>query len=252
MTDSAASSRSGTIAGVLTIAYAIAFNIPFATLSSIFDYPQVLRRPAGEVLTLFDAGGAQLILTWNAFAVAALLLVPLAIAVSLRGDRVVRLPALSIGAAIVGSLAGLAQAIGLWRWVFVVPGLARAYVDPAASEAAKASAVDTFNLINQYGGVTIGEHIGQLLTALFVLMLSLALHRERSRITAIIGFFAAAAIAIGSVEGVAIALGQPGKVLSLVTIAGFLLLTLWLIALGVVMIRGSRAPSPGEMYPSRR
>ena len=245
-------SSSSTAIGVLTIAYAIAFNIPFATLSTIFDYPQVLRRPGGEVLTLFNAGGAPLILTWHTFAVAALLLVPLSIAVSLRADRVARFPALAIGAAIVGSLAGLAQAIGLWRWVFVVPGLARAYVDPAATDAAKSAAVDTFNLINQYGGVTIGEHIGQLLTALFVLTLSVALHRERSRITAVIGFVAAAAIAIGSNEGVAIALGHTGKTLSLVTIAGFLLLTLWLIALGVSLIRGPRVVAPAGMYSSSR
>lgn len=240
MADSVGSPNSGTTLGIITIAFAIAFNIPFAILSMIFDYPAVLRRPAGEVLTLFDAGGAQLVLTWHAFALAALLFFPLAVALSLRADWIMKYPALTIGAAIAGGLAGLAQAIGLWRWVFVVPGLARAYVDPTASDTAKASAESTFNLINLYGGVAIGEHIGQLLTALFVLMLSIVLLHERHRITAIIGFVTAAAIAIGTGEGLSIALGQSGEIFSLATIAGFLLLTLWLIATGATAIRGER------------
>ena len=248
MATGSASVKSGMVLGVATIVFAIAFNIPFAILSSIFDYPAVLRRPAGEILTLFDAGGAPLILTWHAFALAALLLVPLAVALSLRADRVVRYPALAVGAAIAGSLAGFAQAIGLWRWVFVVPGLADAYVDPAATEAAKSSAASTFNLINLYGGVAVGEHIGQLLTALFVLLLSLMLLRERNRITALIGFVAVAAIAVGTGEGLAIALGGSGEIFGLVTLIGFVLLTVWLIAAGIVALRGSTA---GGVDPAR-
>jgi hypothetical protein len=224
--------------GVLTIAFAIAFNAPFSILASIFDYPTVLRRPAGEVLALFNAGGAPLILTWHAFAIAALLFVPLTVALSLRADRIIKHPALAIGAAIAGSLAGLAQATGLWRWVFVVPSLARSYVDPLATEASKLAAEQSFNLINLYGGVAIGEHIGQLLTGLFVLMLALIQWREGNRITAAIGLIATAAIVVGTNEGLAIALGQSGEVFSLFTIGGFLGLSAWLIATGVTLIRG--------------
>ncbi|MDP3899325.1 MAG: DUF4386 family protein [Mesorhizobium sp.] len=224
--------------GAAAIAFAIAFNIPFATLSATFEYPDVLRRPAGEVLTLFHAGGAPLILTWHAFAIAALMFVPLAIALSLDTRRIATHPALAAGAAITGSLAGLAQAIGLWRWVFVVPSLASAYVDPAATEAARAAAENTFALINLYGGVAIGEHLGQLLTALFVLLLALLQLREGGRITPIIGFVAAAAILLGTNEGLAIALGRSGEFFGLVTIAGFLGLSAWLVATGVGLLRG--------------
>ncbi|MDP1732471.1 MAG: DUF4386 family protein [Devosia sp.] len=225
------------VLGTATIAFAIAFNVPYAILSTIFDYPAVLRRPAGEVLTLFNAGGAPLILTWHAFALAAFLFVPLAIVLSLRADRIMKHPALATGAAIAGSLAGLAQAIGLWRWVFVVPTLAKAHVDPAAPEAVRSAAENTFNLINLYGGVAIGEHIGQLLTALFVLLLSIVLLHEKHRAAALIGFVTAAAIALGTGEGLAMALGQSGEIFSLFTIAGFLLLTVWLIALGITYLR---------------
>jgi hypothetical protein len=239
MTIAVAPSAASRPLGLAAIAFAVAFNIPFATLSATFEYPDILRRPAGEILTMYHAGGASLVLTWHAFALAALLFVPLSIALSLRGGRIAASPALAIGAAISGSLAGLAQAIGLWRWVFVVPGLAASYVDPAATEASRAAAENTFALINLYGGVAIGEHLGQLLTALFVLLLALVQFREGNRITAIIGFVATAAIAIGTNEGLAIALGQSGDIFGLVTIVGFLGLSAWLISTGVSMLRGA-------------
>lgn len=229
--------RPGPVLGLAAIAYAIAFNIPFSVLSATFDYPAVLRRPPGEVLALFHAGGAQLILIWHAFAFIALLFVPFAAALSLRGDRVARYPALAIGAAIAGGLAGLAQAIGLWRWVFVVPALAAAYVDPAASDASRSAIEGTFSLINLYGGVAVGEHIGQLLTALFVALVTAVEFAEAHYVTGCLGVAAAAAIAVGTGEGLALALGRSGDSFGLVTVAGFLLLTVWLIASGIGILR---------------
>ncbi len=226
------------VVGLCAIALAIVFNVPFALLAGSYDYPDVLRRPAGEALALFAAGGAGLVLTWHAFALSALALAPMAIALALTPGRVAEKPALAIGAAIAGSLAGLAQAIGLWRWVFVIPGLARAHADANASPEAKLAAERAFDLLNQYGGVAIGEHLGQLLTALFVLMLACLQWTERTRISAALGFLAAAAIALGTGEGLAIALGQSGEMFSLATIAGFLGLTLWLIATGIGLLRG--------------
>lgn len=226
--------------GAATIAFAIAFNAPYSILAATFEYPGVLRRPAGEILTLFNAGGPELILTWYAFGLAAFLLIPLSILLSQRADRVTTSPGLAIGAAIAGSLAGLTQVLGLWRWVFVVPSLARTYVDPASSDAARAGAEGAFNLINLYGGVAVGEHLGQLLTALFVVLLSLVQWREGHRVTAVTGFATAAAIVVGTGEGLAIALGQSGEVFGPFTTVGFLGLTIWLIMAGVRLMRGTR------------
>lgn len=224
-----------------TIAYAIAFNVPYANLTRIFEYPGILREPAGAVMTLFAERGAELILTWHGFALAGLLLVPFAVALSITPMRLAQRPALAIGAAMAGALAGLAQALGLWRWVFVVPDLARSYLDPATSEASRAAAEQAFTVLNLYGGVAIGEHMGQLLTALFVVLLGLLQWGEDRRITALIGLITAAAIALGTTEGLAIALGQSGELFSLFTIVGFLGLTVWLIATGVTLLRPARA-----------
>ena len=226
--------------GAAAIAVAIGFNVPFAILGATFEYPDVLRRPAGEVLALFFQGGAPLILTWHAFALSALALAPLAFALALTRKRVAEAPGLAIGAAVAGALSAFAQAIGLFRWVFVVPGLARVHADANASEEAKRAAEHTFDLINQYGGVAIGEHLGQLLLALFVVLLSAMQWRERKRINAVLGFVASGAIVVGTNEGLALALGQTGEAFAMATIGGFVGLTLWLIATGIGTMRGAR------------
>lgn len=225
------------ITGLSAIALAIVFNVPFSILAATYEYPDVLRRPAGEALELFAAGGGTLILTWHAFALSALALIPMAFALSLTPARVVNRPALAIGAAVTGALSGLAQAIGLWRWVFVVPGLARTHADPAAPPEAKQAAEYVFAALNQYGGVAIGEHLGQWLLALFVLMVALLQWGEHKRISATIGLVTALTIAIGTGEGLAIAFGSSGEVFGMVTIGGFLGLTLWLIATGIGLFR---------------
>lgn len=228
------------ITGIAAIAVAIGFNVPFSILGATFHYPDVLRRPAGEVLDLFAQGGAPLILTWHAFALCALALAPLAFALALTRKRVAENPGLAIGAAIAGALSALAQAIGLWRWVFVVPSLAHVHSVASSSADAKRSAERTFDLINQYGGVAIGEHLGQMLLALFVVCLSALQWHERKHISATLGFLTTAAIVAGASEGVALALGQSGEAFALVTIGGFVGLTLWLIATGVGAMRGVR------------
>ena len=226
-------------AGIAAIIMAIVFNLPFSTLAVIYDYPAILRRPAGEALDKFAAGGPLLILTWYSFALAALALVPLAIALAISTGRLTRSPALAIGAAIAGALAGLTQAIGLMRWVFVVPALAAAHVDPASSPAVAASAEAAFAVLNSYGGVAIGEHLGQLLTAMFVMLMAMLQWSEGARVTSVIGAVTALAILLGTGEGMAIALGQSGEMFSVATIGGFLGLTIWFIATGAGLIRNA-------------
>lgn len=71
-----------------------------------------------------------------------------------------------------GLIALLAQLVGLLRWVFVVPGLAAAYLEPTSSEATRAAVEVSFAMLNQFGGVLLGEHVGQLFTIFWMLSLS--------------------------------------------------------------------------------
>lgn len=227
--------------GASAIAMAIGFNLPYANLVAIYDYPDILRRPAAEALARFAEGGAALILTWHAFAWAALLLVPLSIGLALTAANRATSERLAIAAAITGALSGVAQAMGLWRWVFVIPGLARRHAE--GDGAAKATAEGAFDILNGWGGIAIGEHLGQWLLVFFVLALSAIQWRQGRRLSGGAGLVTAVLIGIGTTEGVAMALGRDGSLFSLFTIAGFLGLSAWLIltGLGLIIARRDRA-----------
>lgn len=226
------------LVGLAAITLGVGFNIPYAILATIYDYPAILRQPADIALAKFADGGALMIWAWYGFMIAALALVPLAVALALTPQRIATDPAVAIGAAITGTLAGLAQAIGLSRWVFVIPEL--------ASSADSIAAARAFDILNAYGGVAIGEHLGQLLTALFVAQMAALQTREGASALGAAGLLTAIAIAIGTGEGLAIALGADGASFSIATIAGFLGLSVWLVATGWQLARRPAVPAPAS------
>jgi hypothetical protein len=214
------------ITGAALVGLAIYFNIPYSVLSATFDYPGILRAPTAETLEKFTQGGNSLIAVWYGFAFAALLFIPASLAHAFAGQRLRDAPALAISAGLLGALAGLTQAMGLLRWVMVVPGLA------AATEGGA-----QFAMLHAYAGVAIGEHLGMLLTAAHVAAVALMQAREAQRGLSILGGVTAAGITLGAYEGVALALGLDGTVFSLGAVAGYLLLTVWLAWSGAVLVR---------------
>jgi hypothetical protein len=234
-----------TLLGLAALLLAIGYNLPFAGLAAQFDYPDILRRPAGDVLTAFAAGGPALVLTWYAFALSAVALILFAPALALGTADWVRRPGLAVAAALVGGLAGLAQAIGLMRWVFAIPGMAATYVDPGTDPATRAALEVGFNLLNQWGGVAVGEHLGQLLTVVWVALASTQAWSVRlplSRVAAVPATLAVAGITLGLGEGLSLALGHEAPVLGMLAVAGFVALSLWLVILGAGLIAHSFFP----------
>jgi len=164
------------LTGILFIAGAILINIPYTLLIMNFDYPDILREPTGAILTQFQAGGNSLIFTWLAFAWTGL---PLLFAIIFLQKVMERSDTPYLKAAtIAGIIGGLTQMVGLLRWVFVVPILARAYTDPATSEATQEAIVIGFQIIHQYGGVVLGEHLGQIFTIFWMLLVSVAMFKS--------------------------------------------------------------------------
>jgi hypothetical protein len=216
------------VLGAAAIAEAVAFNLAFGRLAASFDYPDILRRPAAEVLDAFVAGGPALVLTWYAFALSALAMVPLALGLALSGGT----SAARVSAAVLGALAGTVQAIGLVRWVFAVPMLAQL---GDGREAA-------FLILNQWGGVGVGEHLGYLLTAGFLAAMAIAELGEGARIRPAVALVSAAAMVAGSWEGVALALGTDGSLFGLAAVVGYLGLSAWLVMEGAVWFLPGRAP----------
>ncbi|ESQ73582.1 DUF4386 family protein [Asticcacaulis sp. AC402] len=224
---------SSKVTGAGAIALAVVFNLPYGYLAQNFHYPDILRRPSAEVLAAFAAGGDGLVWAWYVFGLSALAFVPLAIAMALTTDRIRNSPAVAIGAALAGVLAGLVQAMGLFRWVFVVPGLAQ------QQDLIMAGA--QFDLMNAFAGVAIGEHMGQIFTALFVGLIAMLQWSERARISSVIGGVTAGLMVVGAGGGLALALGQSDGLFAMLSIGAYLGLTVWLITTGIGMLGFGKA-----------
>src|SRR5918911_2363570 len=194
------------LAGVLLILTPIAFNLFFTLLSVTFEYPDILRQPAGYVLERFDAGGTGLVATWYCFMLTAVLFVPLVVLVHrvLAGDGREAGEPFYLGLATTfGIVASVMQFLGLVRWPFLVPYLADSYTDPASSEATKESVAVVFEAFNRYAGVAVGEHLGYLFTGLWTVLVALAMFGSAlpfRRWLSLIGIVSAVGIFVGTLE----------------------------------------------------
>lgn len=215
-------------AGLLLVTLPVAFNVIFLALGRTFDYPDILRRPTDEILRRFAAGGRRLVLLWYAFALTGVLFVPLALLV---GELTAGDP---LGRASVpfGLIAGLVQLVGLLRWSFVVPYLASAYVAPGASQASRDAIAVTFEAAHRFLGMGIGEHLGYLFTGAWSVLVALALQRSDlvPDALALAGILPTAAILAGLIEPAG---WRPAGAVNAI---GYLLWSLWLIALGTLLL----------------
>lgn len=156
--------------------FVVAATLSYSWLIEHFGYDDVLREPAADILAKFHAGGAPLVLAWFAFSMSALAFVP----VALLTERLLQAHGVSAsGARTLALASAVAQTIGLLRWVLVVPALATTFVDPASSPATRDAVLVVFDAVHRYGGMVIGEMVGQLLLAGWTAMVAVQLLRAR-------------------------------------------------------------------------
>ncbi|MEA5450100.1 DUF4386 domain-containing protein [Leptolyngbya sp. CCNP1308] len=221
--------------GSFLIGLVVMSNIPYLRLIQTFGYDDILREPVDYVLAQFQAGGTALILTWFVFGLAALLLIP----ASLLLHQVVDRPSTPyLGAATtMGALSGLLQAIGLMRWVFVVPVLAELQTNPATDEATRAAVGVAYRVVHQYGGVIIGEQLGQLLLVGWTVGLGLAIIHSPLFKPWIgwWGLLTAPLLLLGQSELLATVIPNLPVIES--TPMGFILWEVWLLLVGLSLLR---------------
>ena len=223
------------LVGVTLIVFAVAFNLPYMWLAATFDYPDILRSPPGVILAAFADGGPPLILTWAAFALAALLFAPVAVGISKITQRNGHA---SSATAALGIAAGVTQAIGLSRWVYAVPGLAASWTASAGDPALRTAIELNFTALHQFAGVGIGEAIGQSLTAFWLMAVAIGQRRHPRFGGALagLGLLGGIVLLLGIIEGLATVLAFDPGVFGLGALVGFLLLTVWLIWTGILCI----------------
>jgi uncharacterized protein DUF4386 len=228
--------NTATVAGGLLIAVPVAFNAAFTGLAVRFDYPDILRRPTADVLARFRAGGTPLVLTWWAFSLTALLMVPLVVLLSRAiGDAG---PALLAVATTVGVLAALVQFLGLVRWPFLVPYLARTAADPDASEARREAVDVVFQSVNRYLGVAVGEHLGYGLTGAWTTLTGIALTQTTAAPSwlGVLGIVIGPILILCSLEFVGSREPSGWKLAERLTPITYIAWSLWLAATGVALV----------------
>jgi hypothetical protein len=221
----------------LLIAVPIAFNLAFFELGRAFDYPNILRKEPAEILRRFAAGGSGLILRWEALLLSAVAMLPLValLAVSLGAPA-----PLTVASIVVGSAAALVQALGLVRWPFAVPELARRYVAVDGPDAtAKRDAIEvTFTTLHRLLGVGVGEHLGYLFTGVWTLLVAASVISTAvlPGWLGLIGIPIGVALLIGTLEFVGSNEEHGWPLAGTIVPIAYLAWSLWLIALGVGLL----------------
>ncbi len=229
-------------AGVLLIMVPLAFNLAFFELGRAFEYPNILRKEPDVILRRFHAGGSGLILRWQALLVSALAMLPL---VALVAVALAPPVALGVASIVIGAGAALVQALGLVRWPFAVPELARQYVAADAAEAADAAATRrtikvVFATLHRLLGVGIGEHLGYLLTGLWTLLVAWSILSTAvlPGWLGLVGIPVGVALLIGTLEFVGPNEERGWPLAGAIVPLAYISWSLWLIALGIALLLG--------------
>jgi hypothetical protein len=147
-------------------------------------------------------------------------------------------------AIVLGSVAALVQAIGLVRWPFAVPELARRYVGADSGDLSEAEAaaerrtVETvFATLHRLLGVGIGEHLGYLFTGLWTLAVA-ASTVTTAALPAWLGWLGVPiglALLVGTLEFVGPNEPEGWAVAGAIVPIAYIAWSLWLIVMGVLL-----------------
>jgi len=219
----------------LLILAAVLANVAFTALGSIFNYPDVLDEPAGQVLASFREHEGAVSAWFTVLALSAALLAPIAIGVGrLSSARAMRI------AVPVGIAAATVQVIGLLRWPILVPG----YAADAAN--GSAGARDAFTTASDILGTALGETLGYLLTATWTTLVIVALGRRYAgRWFVVLGAASAGLVLAGVLSPLSL------PVIDTANFLGYVLWSVWLIAFAVVILVHERRAAAAPTTPSR-
>jgi len=205
-------------------------NLAILALGITFDYPGVLRKPAAEMVATFLERPATLGTWFTLLAVSAALLAPVAWLIGRLSSRPAMRWAVRLGVA-----AACVQVVGLARWPLSMPGLAQGYAS-ATDPAAQAAALQRIESLDYVLGTLVGETLGYVLTAAWVVLVLRALGRAFAGSGfMLLGIVAAALIS----TGVLTPLDVPGAAAA--NLLGYVLWSVWMITFAVVLAKNASA-----------
>ena len=166
---------------VLLVLESLLATVPFFVLGAVFEFPDILRKGADEVLPLFAQNQSVIVPTYYVFMLSSVLLIPLALLLRRVMVGAGTSSVLLDVATAFGITAGVTQFLGFVRWPFMIPYLAQTYLDPSSSVATRDAVSVVYGAFNRYAGMAIGEHLGWLFLGLWLLMLSFAMFGRFNR-----------------------------------------------------------------------
>ncbi len=222
------------LAAVLLIVVPVLFNVAFFELGRSFDYPAILRREPSEILSRFAAGGSGLLLRWHLLFLSALGMLPVAVVLAVVLDAGPVLTPLSM---VIGVVAALVQAVGLARWPFAVPELARRYAI-AGDDATRRSIEIVFAILHRYLGVGIGEHLGYLATGVWTILVGVSILAGAvlPAWAGVVGLVVGIALLVGTLEFVGPNERDGWALAGTIVPIAYIAWSIWLVALGVLLL----------------
>jgi hypothetical protein len=215
--------------GWLLIAEALLSFAPVVILGAAIGWPASLDNPPAEQLAAIGAHADAVALGYGVYLLYSVLIAPLMIGLAARVCGGLHHP-LAMTVAAFGALSALARAIGILRWLTVMPALAAAHA--TADSATRAQIERLFEALNDYGG-GIGEVLGvSLFMALSLGTLGVGALRSGSlpRWLAAAGLVAALMLAALALPALRIELHMP-------VAAAVSMLSLWMLCAGVWLLR---------------
>lgn len=220
--------RPGT--GGLLVASSLLAAVGSTVLVVVFGWPAVLDEPGTTVLPRFAADEQAIRAGFYLMLLSSLLLVPAAFGLAAdlgRGGPWTR------AMTAMGVAGALFQVLGWVRWPLTVPYLAHDYAaagDPATRQAIATS----FDLLNRYAGVAVGEHLGWLFQGIWAVFVGLVVVAAAGvpRWFGVVGLVAAAVWAVL----VPLAAILQADALSAVGLPAYSIWYVWLLALGGLLL----------------
>jgi hypothetical protein len=226
MNDVAVRRRLVAIGGASLVTATVLFAAVFTYLAMTFDYPDVLDRPAGDVLPALLVLGGTGRGVWVLYGLIPLLLVPTARGVREAGR--ITAPHLVRPVVWLAAVSAVAMMAGLLRWPTLQWSLAQDWVSaPAAAREVLATRFDAANL---YLGNVIGEFLGELFLNAFFVVSALALSAGRPRRL----WLAIAGVAAGILGWMAM-FRNITTLVAPVAALNNLVLPVWMLVLGVAL-----------------
>ena len=215
--------------GLLLIAEALLSFAPLVVLGAAIGWPASLDNPAAQQLAAIATHADAVALGYGLYLLYSVLVAPVMIGLAARACGGLQHP-LALTVAAFGALSALARAIGILRWLTVMPALAGPMPRPTRPRARRSSGCSS--ALNDYGG-GIGEILGvSLFMALSLGLLCLGALRSGGlpRWLAAAGVVSALMLAALALPALRIELHMP-------VAAAVSMLSLWMLCAGVWLLR---------------